>query len=108
MKYTKRNLHKLIGLTVADAAVKAESWFNRPHIVQKYNDFYNAIAVDRIILFISDDDDIENDKALVVLAGANDPTKFEHKGYESIIRRSKTTHCRGFQCTDSRVALSKS
>jgi len=76
MKYTKRNLHKLIGLSVKDAREQIKKWFNMPCTVRGYNLIYPAIAVEGVILFV-DDDKVQNEDAPVVLAGAGDPARLQ-------------------------------
>lgn len=77
MKYTKRNIQKLIGLSIRDAKIKALNWFNMSCTVRGYNLFYPAIAVNDIILFVLDEKDLNDEEAMVFLAGAGDPTKLE-------------------------------
>ena len=76
MKYTKKNLAKLIDLSVKEAKIKAQEWFNRSCVVYGYSDSYTTVARDRIILYVKDDE-TEDENTIVILAGANDPTKFE-------------------------------
>ena len=78
MKYTKRNLHKLIGLSVKDAREQVKKWFDMPCIVRGYDMIYPAIAVEGVILFVLAEKDIDNEDAYVFLAGAGDPSKLQY------------------------------